>query len=90
MEKQRKLELVKQFTEILNEVKQEWVKEVIADGEEVFFEDFKLHIKAWAKTYLEDVDFTEEEQEDFNPNGTVRGDLQMIVEIVLGQIWLEW
>ena len=90
MEKQRKLELVKQFTEILNEVKQAWIEEVIADGEEVVFDDFKLHIKAWIKSYLEDVDFTEEEQEDFNPNGTVRGDLQMIVEIVLGQIWLEW
>lgn len=91
MKKQRKLELVKEFTEVLNEVKQEWVKEVVADGEKPTFEDFRVNVITGIGIYLDGcVEFTEAEKADFNRDYTVSGDLRIILEIVLGQIWLEW
>lgn len=91
MEKQRKLELVKEFTETLAEVKEMWIREVIADGEKPTFEGFRENVITGIQIYLDGcVELTEAEKVDFNRDYTVSGDLRIILDFVLGQMWLEW
>lgn len=91
MTKQRKLELIRQFTEILEDVKKEWIKEVSAEGEKPEYTDFRIHIIMVGNMYLDSLAFTDEEKQDFSKTDyTLIGNLRIILEIVLGQMWLEW
>jgi hypothetical protein len=89
MEKQRKLELIKEFTESLNEIKAECLKEVGSSYESTY-DDFRINVIQYAYLYVEHIDFTDDEKADFNKDYTLSGDLRIILEIVLGQMWVEW
>lgn len=90
MTKVRKLELVEKITEVLKVSKMFW-NDNIADIElRNNFSEFRSAILGMGGVYYDSIDLTDDERKMINADGSASSDLEIVLEIVLGQMWLEW
>ena len=91
MEKQRELQLEKEIGDMLVELKQAELDECKAEGVEATFENFKKDTLKYAQLYLDGIEFTEQEQKDFNPhNYTISGEMYVLLDRLVEKMRSSW